>query len=110
MPRPSSGLWGIRMEGDSCITHPTRAVPPCLARGVTLRDGCRYLALEIVRQAPERVTHFALLSTHARADSRSDMKLRRDQIKTAKDEGMHRLGLHLTPLVYPRLQEHHTQP
>merc|ERR1712070_720766 len=62
-----------------------------------------YLALEIVRQAPERVTHLALISSQARADTSNERSFRRAQVATAEREGMHRLGLQLIDLVYPWL-------
>jgi len=39
-----------------------------------------YLSLEILKQAPKRVTHLALISTQARADSESSSKKRLEQI------------------------------
>lgn len=40
-----------------------------------------YVALEIMRQAPERVTHLALLDTSARADTEERKQARRDEMK-----------------------------
>lgn len=40
-----------------------------------------YLALELIKQAPERVSHLALVSTQARADSTVSKRKRLDQIR-----------------------------
>ena len=63
-----------------------------------------YVALEMVRQAPERITHLALLSTQATPDTQNRTRLRESQIKTAEEESMHRLGLLLVMLAHPRNQ------
>lgn len=43
-----------------------------------------YIALEVMRQAPERVTHLALLSTSARPDTPEQTAARREQIEEAR--------------------------
>lgn len=58
-----------------------------------------YLAFEILRQAPDRVTRLALLDTSARADMPEKTKLRQDLIdlaKTGEFKGV-------TPRLLPRL-------
>lgn len=58
-----------------------------------------YLAFEILRQAPDRVTRLALLDTSARADTREKTKLRQDLIdlaQTGEFKGV-------TPRLLPRL-------
>lgn len=62
-----------------------------------------YVALEMARQAPERLTHLALLSSQARADSPQHTARRRALIAAARAEG----GLagvlreHLPKLLHP---------
>ncbi|MEE4451903.1 alpha/beta fold hydrolase [Novosphingobium resinovorum] len=46
-----------------------------------------YVAMEVARRAPERVTRLALLDTNARADSAEQAQLRRFAIRTAHDRG-----------------------
>ena len=52
-----------------------RAAPPRFALAGLSMGG--YVALEIIRQAPERVSHLALLDTSARADDDARMAMRR---------------------------------
>lgn len=55
-----------------------------------------YVVLEIMRQAPERVTHLALLDTNARPDSAEKQAARRaemDLIRQGKSALVSRLGL-----------------
>jgi pimeloyl-ACP methyl ester carboxylesterase len=58
-----------------------------------------YIAFEIMRQAPERVTALALLDTSARPDAPEQTQTRQEQIAMAHDRGM---GLVATAL-FPRL-------
>ncbi|MFC7527320.1 alpha/beta fold hydrolase [Actinoplanes sp. GCM10030250] len=44
-----------------------------------------YVAFEIMRQAPERITHLALMDTSARPDTPEQSQRRRDQIALAKN-------------------------
>ena len=61
-----------------------------------------YVALEIVRQAPERVTHLALLDTSARPDVPERVADRRRLIEIARTEGVARVQRLLLPrLVHP---------
>jgi pimeloyl-ACP methyl ester carboxylesterase len=50
-----------------------------------------YVALEMMRQAPERVTKLALMSTTARPDSPEQTKTRSDQIAIAQAGGYSKL-------------------
>ena len=55
-----------------------------------------YVVLEIIRQAPERVTHLALLDTNARPDSEERKAARRaemDLVREGKSALVSRLGL-----------------
>jgi pimeloyl-ACP methyl ester carboxylesterase len=62
-----------------------------------------YLALEIMRHAPERVTRLALLDTNARADTPERVQIRRAQVATAETEGFGPGLKTLTPLlIHPR--------
>jgi pimeloyl-ACP methyl ester carboxylesterase len=58
-----------------------------------------YAALEILRQAPERVTKLALMSTSAKPDTPERSKGRREQVEAARKTGM-RAG---TVALYPKL-------
>ncbi|QYO76242.1 alpha/beta fold hydrolase [Devosia salina] len=55
------------------------AAPPLFALAGLSMGG--YVALEIMRQAPERVTHLALLDTSARADTEERRETRRKGIE-----------------------------
>ncbi len=62
-----------------------------------------YLALEIMRQAPERVTRLALLDTNARADTPERVQVRRAQVATAEKQGFEPGLKTLVPLlIHPR--------
>jgi pimeloyl-ACP methyl ester carboxylesterase len=62
-----------------------------------------YLALEIMRQAPERVTRLALLDTNAKADTPERTQIRRAQVATAEKEGFGPGLKTLVPLlIHPR--------
>ncbi len=58
-----------------------------------------YVALEIVRQAPARVTRLALLDTGARADAPEFATKRRELIALAEREGARRAQAQLMPLL-----------
>ncbi len=60
-----------------------RDAPPRFALGGLSMGG--YIALEILRQAPERVTKLALLDTSARPDTPEATERRRGQIARAAD-------------------------
>jgi pimeloyl-ACP methyl ester carboxylesterase len=62
-----------------------------------------YLALEIMRQAPERVTRLALLDTNAKVDTPERVQVRRAQVATAEKEGFGPGLKTLVPLlIHPR--------
>jgi pimeloyl-ACP methyl ester carboxylesterase len=61
-----------------------------------------YIAFEIVRQAPQRITALALLDTSARPDAPEQSQTRRDQITLAHEHGMSAVADGLYPrLVHP---------
>ena len=71
----------LRLD-DSIAAMATRtlaAAPPRFALAGLSMGG--YVALEIMRQAPERVTHLALLDTSARADTEERRETRRKGIE-----------------------------
>ena len=59
------------------------AAPPRFALAGLSMGG--YVALEIMRQAPERVTRLALLGTSARTDTPEQAERRREAIRTAEE-------------------------
>ncbi|RYZ15009.1 MAG: alpha/beta fold hydrolase [Alphaproteobacteria bacterium] len=59
-----------------------------------------YAALEIIRQAPNRVTSLALLSTSAKPDTPEKSKGRREQVAAARKAGNMRAG---TKALFPKL-------
>jgi pimeloyl-ACP methyl ester carboxylesterase len=58
-----------------------------------------YIAYEIVRQAPARVTHLALLDTGSRADAPERAAARRELIATAEREGVRKAQQLLMPVL-----------
>ncbi|SEQ13776.1 Pimeloyl-ACP methyl ester carboxylesterase [Devosia sp. YR412] len=69
-------------QDDSMVAMAARALaaaPPRFALAGLSMGG--YVALEIMRQAPERVTHLALLDTSARADDEARRETRRKGIE-----------------------------
>jgi pimeloyl-ACP methyl ester carboxylesterase len=61
-----------------------------------------YIALEIVRQAPQRVTRLALLDTNARADRPEQSADRRRLVELAKKEGTRKVQqVLLARLIHP---------
>jgi pimeloyl-ACP methyl ester carboxylesterase len=58
-----------------------------------------YIAYEIVRQAPQRVTKLALLDTGSRADAPERAAARRELIATAEREGARRAQQLLMPVL-----------
>ncbi|TDW64977.1 pimeloyl-ACP methyl ester carboxylesterase [Novosphingobium sp. PhB55] len=65
-----------------------------------------YVAMEIWRRAPERVTRLALVDTNARADTQPQAELRRAAIRTAQARGFeHVLRGSLRQLVAPDCPE-----
>lgn len=56
-----------------------------------------YVALEIMRQAPERVSHLALLDTNASADNPEQSERRLQLIKLAEDGGLGKVAHQMLP-------------
>ncbi|MDD2869173.1 alpha/beta fold hydrolase [Neomegalonema sp.] len=76
-----------------------KAPPSFVLAGLSMGG---YLAFEILRQAPERVTRLALLDTAARADSQERREDRERQIELAGSGGFGKLVAAMTPkLVAP---------
>lgn len=72
------------------------AAPPRFALAGLSMGG--FIALEIVRQAPERVTKLALLDTNARADAPERKEQRLKTIALARAEGMGKVSDGLMPV------------
>lgn len=69
-----------------------------------------YVAMEVVRRAPERVTRLALLDTSATADTPDHAAVRRAAVRTAQERGFEKvlrgsLGLLVHPLADPAIGE-----
>ena len=58
-----------------------------------------YVALEVIRQAPERVSRLALVNTNARDDTAAQTQLRHTQMEIAKKGGFHKIA----SMQYPQL-------
>jgi len=58
-----------------------------------------YIAFEILKQAPERVTRLALLDTNARADRTEQAQQRRDLVAAARRDGLAAAADKLLPLL-----------
>lgn len=84
-----------------------KATPESFALVGTSMGG--YAALEIVRQAPDRVTNLILMSTSAKPDTPDRSKGRREQVAAArKANGMRAWTKSLWPkLVHPARHEDH---
>lgn len=67
-----------------------REAPPSFALGGFSMGG--YIALEIMRQAPERVRRLALIDTSARADAREQTERRRQLMDIARSGGFARIA------------------
>ena len=107
-------LWtdqvaGLRDVADVIVTeensrHPTmrgiaqailkRAPPEFALVGLSMGG---YIALEIMRLAPKRVTHLALLDTSARPDTDAARNFRGVLMDLARDEGMRAVLMRLMP-------------
>jgi pimeloyl-ACP methyl ester carboxylesterase len=62
-----------------------------------------YIAFEMIRQAPQRVTRLALLDTSARADRPEQVSRRGELLALARTEGLVAVNRQLLPLlVHPR--------
>jgi pimeloyl-ACP methyl ester carboxylesterase len=90
-----SGLWDLAefsigdiSRDDSIAVMASRILaqaPPRFAVAGASMGG--YVAMEIWRRAPERVSRIALLSTNARADNRHQSAIRRGSLVTAQERG-----------------------
>lgn len=58
-----------------------------------------YIAFEIMRQAPDRVTKLALIDTNARADRPEQASQRRDLVRLAFENGLDAVNDKLLPLL-----------
>lgn len=66
-----------------------------------------YVAMEVIRRAPERVTGLALLDTNARADTPDQARLRHFAIRTAQDRGLEAvIRGSLAQIVHPDADPH----
>lgn len=98
---------GDTLKDDSIAAMATRvldAAPERFAIAGFSMGG--YVAMEIWRRAPERVTRLALVDTNARADSEEQAALRRAAVATARSRGFeHVLRGSLRQLVAPDCPE-----
>ncbi|KZL20395.1 MULTISPECIES: alpha/beta fold hydrolase [unclassified Pseudovibrio] len=58
-----------------------------------------YVALEVIRLAPERISRLALINTNARGDTPAQTQLRHTQIEIARKGGFHKIA----SMQYPQL-------
>lgn len=82
--------------------------PACFALAGFSMGG--YVAMEVLRRAPERVSRLALLDTNAEADDPGRAAVRRAAVRTARERGLEKvlrgsLGLLLHPDALPALGE-----
>lgn len=80
--------------------------PACFALAGFSMGG--YVAMEVLRRAPERVSRLALLDTNAEADDAGRAAVRRAAVRTARERGLEKvlrgsLGLLLHPDAPPAL-------
>src|SRR3712207_5411665 len=76
------------------------AAPPRFALAGLSMGG--YVALEIMRRAPERVTKLALLDTSARTDTPQQPERRREAFALAEGGGLEKVAVRMLPnLVHP---------
>lgn len=80
---------------DALATGILAAAPPLFALGGLSMGG--YVALAILRQAPERVTRLALMDTSARADRPEQSARRRELVELGRREGVRRVQEVLLP-------------
>ena len=60
-----------------------------------------YVAMEVMRQAPERVAKLALIGTNARADTPEQAENRRRAVETAKEKGIEPILDAMIPKLLP---------
>src|SRR5690348_4090337 len=107
--RDVADSWVADLTQDGSLAAMARrvlaAAPPKFALAGLSMGG--YCALEVMRQAPERVTRLALLDTSARADTSEQMSRRRGLIELAEKGEFKGVTPRLLPLfVHPdRLKE-----
>jgi pimeloyl-ACP methyl ester carboxylesterase len=78
-----------------------RSAPPTFALAGLSMGG--YIAFEVLRQAPERVTKLALLDTNSRADRPDQTASRAELVALARAEGLAAVNERLLPLlIHPR--------
>jgi pimeloyl-ACP methyl ester carboxylesterase len=98
------------LEGDSMARMAAailRDGPPCFALGGVSMGG--YIALEIMRQAPERVERLALMSTTARPDAPEQTAQRQALIERVEAGELEILLREVSPrLVHPLHKDDHT--
>jgi len=78
------------------------AAPPHFALAGLSMGG--YIAFEMVRQAPDRITRLALLDTNARADRPEQAAQRRDLVALAREKGLPAAAELLLPFLVHRDQ------
>lgn len=91
-----------RLDGDipAIAARILASAPPCFALAGISMGG--YIALEMMRQAPERVTRLALFDTSARPDTPEQSAGRRQAIAALDKAPLEVLGRHSLPtLVAP---------
>jgi pimeloyl-ACP methyl ester carboxylesterase len=77
--------------------------PPTFALAGLSMGG--YIAFEVLRQAPQRVTKLALLDTNSRADRPDQLKSRAAIVAMARTEGLAAVNQRLLPLlIHPNRQ------
>jgi pimeloyl-ACP methyl ester carboxylesterase len=84
--------------------HILASSPPTFALAGSSMGG--YVALEIMRQAPQRVTKLALLDTSARPDAPEQTHVRSQQIEMARNGRSKEIG----PAAVPLLLHRHEDP
>lgn len=97
------------LAGIDVADHTGADSMPALARGILARAPAKfalaglsmggYIAFEILRQAPERVTRLALLDTNARADRPEQSEQRKQLMALARAHGLGAVQAKLTPLL-----------
>lgn len=87
----------LPLEDDASITDMARSVlaraPGRFALAGLSMGG--YVALQILRMAPERVSHLALVDTSAQADAPGRVDVRIADLRRSEHEGLHALALTL---------------
>lgn len=88
---------------EGIAAHILQAAPPTFALAGLSMGG--YIAFEVLRQAPHRVTKLALLDTNSRADRPDQLESRAAIVALARAEGLTAVNKKLLPLlVHPSRQ------